>query len=232
MIVIPARLESTRFPRKLLVPIQGVPMVVATARNAQKVDEVIVACDDALLLRACEDFNIKAILTNKAHTSGTDRCAQACTLLNLPEQTPVLNLQGDEPFLEPEIIATLLKESQKTPFMHTCIKEISPKEAQDPNVVKVVCGTGNRALYFSRAPIPYGRDEQHRAFLGHIGIYGFRVGTLLEFCALEKSPLEDIEKLEQLRALYHHKAITTSLVKTQSVGIDTLQDLQEALKRC
>ncbi|WP_104707443.1 3-deoxy-manno-octulosonate cytidylyltransferase [Helicobacter ailurogastricus] len=232
MIVIPARLESTRFPRKLLVPIQGVPMVVATARNAQKVDEVVVACDDALLLRACEDFNIKAILTNKAHTSGTDRCAQACTLLNLPEQTPVLNLQGDEPFLEPEIIATLLQESQKTPFMHTCIKEISPKEAQDPNVVKVVLGIDNRALYFSRAPIPYGRDEQHHSFLGHIGLYGFRAHTLLEFCALPKSPLEDIEKLEQLRALYHHKAITTSLVETKSVGIDTLQDLQEALKRC
>ncbi|WP_163565202.1 3-deoxy-manno-octulosonate cytidylyltransferase [Helicobacter suis] len=231
MIIIPARLESSRFKRKLLVPLGGVPMLVVTARNAQKVDEVVVACDDVLLLKACEDFKIKAILTSVNHTSGTDRCAQACVLLNLPPETPVVNLQGDEPFLEPEIIATLLEESKNTPFMHTCIKTITPKEALDSNLVKVVLGANKQALYFSRAVIPYNRDGISVELLGHIGIYGFRAHTLLEFCALQKSPLEEIEKLEQLRALYHHKIITTSHVQTNSIGIDTPEDLKKALNR-
>ncbi|GMT38672.1 3-deoxy-manno-octulosonate cytidylyltransferase KdsB [Helicobacter bizzozeronii] len=232
MIIIPARLQSVRFPRKLLATIHQVPMIVATARNAQKVDEVVVACDDVLLLKVCEDFAIPVILTDKTHTSGTDRCAQACQILQLDPQMPVVNLQGDEPFLEHEVIATLLKASQDTPFMHTCAKIITQQEANDPNWVKVVLGDKKRALYFSRAPIPYDRDQKGHPFLGHIGIYGFQVHNLLEFCNLPKSPLEEIEKLEQLRALYHQKPIQVSIVQSHSLGIDTPQDLENALKRC
>lgn len=232
MIIIPARLQSTRFPRKLLAKINQVPMIVATARNAQKVDEVVVACDDALLLKVCLDFKIKALLTDTRHTSGTDRCAQACQILQLSPETPVVNLQGDEPFLEHEVIATLLQASQDTSFMHTCAKMITEQEASDPNWVKVVLDANGRALYFSRAPIPYDRDQQANSFLGHIGIYGFRANTLLEFCALPKSPLEEIEKLEQLRALYHQKPIQVSVVTSNSLGIDTPQDLENALRSC
>ncbi|WP_104758079.1 3-deoxy-manno-octulosonate cytidylyltransferase [Helicobacter salomonis] len=231
MILIPARLQSSRFPQKLLADIKGLPMVVRTARNAQKVDEVVVACDDVKILRVCEDFNLRAILTSPEHPSGTDRCAQACQILQLAPESVVLNVQADEPFLEPEVIATLLEHAQKTPFMHTCAKIIASEEARDPHVVKVVLGA-QHALYFSRAPIPFSRDGRECPFYGHIGVYGFRARTLLEFCALEKSPLEEIEKLEQLRALYHHKTIGVSVVKSQSIGIDTPQDLQLALRRC
>ncbi len=207
-------------------------MVVRTARNAQAVDEVVVACDDAKLLKVCEDFGLQAMMTCPTHTSGTDRCAEACARLKLTPQTPVLNLQADEPFLETEVIATLLEHARKTAFMHTCAKIISSEEACSPDCVKVVLGTQG-ALYFSRAPIPFDRDKQQAfTFYGHIGIYGFSAATLLEFCALEKSPLEEIEKLEQLRALYHHKPIGVSVVKSQSIGIDTPQDLQIALRRC
>ncbi|WP_121020309.1 3-deoxy-manno-octulosonate cytidylyltransferase [Helicobacter vulpis] len=230
MILIPARLQSTRFPQKLLADIHGLPMVVRTARNASKVDAVVVACDDVKILNLCEDFGIKAILTSPTHSSGTDRCAQACQILGLSPHSVVLNLQADEPFLETQVIATLLEHTQNTPFMHTCAKPISLQEARDPNVVKVVLGA-QRALYFSRAPIPFSREGGECPLLGHIGIYGFLAHSLLEFCALEKSPLEEIEKLEQLRALYHHKPIGVSVVESQSVGIDTPQDLQNALAR-
>ncbi|WP_104682323.1 3-deoxy-manno-octulosonate cytidylyltransferase [Helicobacter felis] len=231
MILIPARLASTRFPRKLLADIGGLPMVVRTARNAQAVDEVVVACAEQELVNLCTDFDLKAVLTDPNHPSGTDRCAQACQILKLPLHTPVLNLQADEPFLEPEIIALLLDEAQSTEFMHTCIKVISEEEAHSNAVVKVVLGK-KHALYFSRSIIPCDRDQIGRTLYGHIGIYGFQAATLLEFCALPKSPLEEIEKLEQLRALYHHKPIGTSLVETSSIGIDTPEDLALALKRC
>ncbi|WP_120952821.1 3-deoxy-manno-octulosonate cytidylyltransferase [Helicobacter sp. L8] len=230
MILIPARLNSTRFPQKLLADIHGLPMLVRTARNALSVDEVVVACDDVKLLNMCEDFKIKAILTSPTHTSGTDRCAQACQILGLSPSSVVLNLQGDEPFLETQVIATLLEQAKNTPFMHTCAKVISQQEARDPNVVKVVLGA-QHALYFSRALIPFSREGGECPLLGHIGIYGFVAHSLLEFCALEKSPLEEIEKLEQLRALYHHKPIGVSVVTSQSMGIDTPKDLQIALAR-
>ncbi|PAF47319.1 3-deoxy-D-manno-octulosonate cytidylyltransferase [Helicobacter sp. 12S02634-8] len=236
MIIIPARLDSTRFPRKILAPIQGVPMVVATARNAQKVDETIVACDSQEVLEICQKHNIKAILTDTTHTSGTDRCAQAAKKLNLPPDAIIINVQADEPFLETSVIALLKEKMRHAPFMGTCAKAIDTTQIANPNLVKVVCARSFEAIYFSRLPIPYSRDGLENPLLkdhpyyGHIGIYGFHTQSLEEFCSLEKSPLEDIEKLEQLRAIYHQKPIFVCITESKSIGIDTPEDLQNALK--
>ncbi|PAF41636.1 3-deoxy-manno-octulosonate cytidylyltransferase [Helicobacter sp. 11S02596-1] len=242
MIIIPARLDSSRFPKKLLAPINGIPMIIATARNAQKVDDVVVACDSSELLGICEAHKIKAVLTSTQHTSGTDRCAEAVKILGLKADEIIINVQGDEPFLETAVIA-LLKEKmqsrgfQNAPFMGTCAKIIEKTQIHDTNLVKVILDKNSEAIYFSRLPIPYSREGmdnpllENYPYLGHLGIYGFSAGSLEEFCSLKKSPLEDIEKLEQLRAIYHQKPIFVCIVSSKSIGIDTPQDLQNALKQ-
>lgn len=236
MIIIPARLESTRFPNKVLCDIGGLPMVVRTALNAKKVDEVIVACDDTRIQDVCKEYKIESVLTSKDHTSGTDRCAEAIRKLDIAQDEIVINVQADEPFLEQNVIVTLqnlMKEKQ--PFMASLAKVINKEHITDSNLVKVVCNAKKEAIYFSRAPIPFCRDEvcealQNTPYLGHLGLYGFFARTLEEFCSLPKSPLEEIEKLEQLRAIYHKKSIAMAVVQTQSVGIDTLEDYEKALQ--
>lgn len=232
MIIIPARLHSTRLERKLLLPINDMPIIAHTAKNAQKFDETIVACDSEEILEVCKKHNIKAILTSPTHSSGTDRCAEVAKKLDLPKDEIVINLQGDEPFLEGEIIKTLQDSMQKTHFMASCYKSISKAESSDINLVKVVLSKDNFALYFSRSVIPYNRDSSECVeYGGHIGIYGFFAWSLAEFCKLEKSPLESIEKLEQLRALWHRKEIFMSKVSTNSIGIDTQDDYNKAKER-
>lgn len=247
MIIIPARLESTRLPRKLLLPLGKVPLIIKTAQNAQKFDETIVACDSNEILETCKKHNIKAILTSPLHSSGTDRCAEVAKKLSLPKDEIVINLQGDEPFLEGEIIKKLQATTKQTTFMASCFKHISKAQINDINLVKVVLNKENFALYFSRSVIPYDRDSSNVGdsskrqdssdlcdssvkYYGHIGIYGFFAWSLEEFCQLEKSPLESIEKLEQLRALWHKKDILMCEVSTKSIGIDTQEDYQNAQK--
>ena len=238
MIIIPARLASTRFPNKILADIFGLPMVVASAKNAAKVDEVCVACDDVSVLELCKSHNIRAILTSKDHQSGTDRCYEAAKKLGLSSSEIIINVQADEPFLEPEILQALQGVMQQGAFIASCAKHITKAQALDPNVVKVVVDSSMNALYFSRSIIPYDRDcaklESSVQYLGHLGVYGYSVESLREFCALpqskEHSPLEHIEKLEQLRALYYGKRIAMVLVSTQSIGIDTPEDLVRALQ--
>ncbi|PAF51264.1 3-deoxy-manno-octulosonate cytidylyltransferase [Helicobacter sp. 13S00477-4] len=236
MIIIPARLNSTRFPKKILADIKGTPMIIATAKNALKVDEVVVACDDNQVLQICKSHKIKAILTSPTHTSGTDRCAQAVEMLGLKEDEIIINVQADEPFLETQIIALLKNKMKNADFMGTCAKIIDKDNLNDPNLVKVVCNHIQQAIYFSRLPIPYSRDGldnpllEKNPYYGHLGIYGFHVGSLKEFCKLPKSPLEDIEKLEQLRAIYYKKSIFVQIVESQSIGIDTPKDLENTLK--
>ena len=233
MIIIPARLHSTRFPQKMLTEILGYPMIIRSAFVAQKVDEVVVATDAKEIQSVCKKYNIQSILTQKTHTSGTDRCAEAARLLNLPADEIIINMQGDEPFLEPEILQKL-KETMKISqaFMGTCICDIDLSKAQDSNLVKVVLDHKNYALYFSRSPIPFNRDQSENInYYGHLGIYGFKHKNLQEFCTLPKSPLEEIEKLEQLRALWNQKSIQTLKVQTQSIGIDTLEDKHRAIKQ-
>ena len=267
MIIIPARLQSTRLPNKLLLPLDGIPLIIHTAKKAQNIDDTIVACDDCAILKVCESHKIHAVLTSPLHSSGTDRCAEVARELDLPRNEIVINLQGDEPFLEESVIDSLIDSMRHTHFMASCYKSINKAEAVDSNIVKVVVSNDNFALYFSRSRIPFERDlventppqtpparggalcispslaegdkgggysnpnkESTLEYNGHIGIYGFFAWSLEEFCALPKSPLESIEKLEQLRALWHRKEIFMTKVETQSIGIDTEADYKNAQK--
>lgn len=237
MIIIPARLQSTRLPNKLLLPLKGIPLIIHTAKNAEKIDDTIVACDNEAILEVCKAHKIHAVLTSPLHSSGTDRCAEAARELDLPRNEIVINLQGDEPFLEESVIDSLIDSMRHTHFMASCYKGISKAEALDSNLVKVVVSQDNFALYFSRSVVPFERTDlanqttdSSLEYNGHIGIYGFFAWSLEEFCALPKSPLESIEKLEQLRALWHRKEIFMTKVETQSIGIDTEADYKNAQK--
>ncbi|TLD85071.1 3-deoxy-manno-octulosonate cytidylyltransferase [Helicobacter sp. MIT 11-5569] len=237
MIIIPARLKSTRFPNKVLEQIDGIPMVIRTANLAKKIDDVVVACDEPIIADVCAHYKINSILTSNTHESGTDRIAECARILRLKDSEIVINLQADEPFLEEEVIKTLktlMEQNTKNgviPFMGSCAKVISKDDAENPNLVKVVLNANNEAIYFSRSKIPYNRDNlESVTYYGHIGIYAFSAKSLQEFCSLPKSTLESIEKLEQLRALENGKTIVMAKVKSQSFGIDTQEDLQNALK--
>ncbi|TLE15786.1 3-deoxy-manno-octulosonate cytidylyltransferase [Helicobacter apodemus] len=241
MIIIPARLKSTRFPNKVLIPIGGIPMVIRVAKIAQEVDRVVVATDEEAVREVCKDYGFEAILTAKNHESGTDRMAECARILGLAEDEMIINLQGDEPFIEKEVIQSLknlmakkAKESGELPFMGSCAKAISKEEAKDCNLVKVVVNAANEALYFSRSPIPYDREDKiansTNSYWGHLGIYAFSGKSLQEFCKLPKSTLEEIEKLEQLRALEYGKCIIIAKVKSKSFGIDTPEDLKKIEK--
>lgn len=239
MIIIPARLQSTRLPNKLLLPLKGIPLIIHTAKNAEKIDDTVVACDSDEILEVCKAHKIHAVLTSPLHSSGTDRCAEVARELDLPRNEIVINLQGDEPFLEESVVESLIDSMRHTHFMASCYKEISAVDSADSNLVKVVISNDNFALYFSRSAIPFHRlDSVNQGtnhadsltYNGHIGIYGFFAWSLAEFCALPKSPLESIEKLEQLRALWHRKEIFMTKVSTKSIGIDTESDYKNAQK--
>ncbi|MBE0496524.1 MAG: 3-deoxy-manno-octulosonate cytidylyltransferase [Campylobacterales bacterium] len=234
MILIPARLQSTRFPQKILAPIHGIPMVIATAKRVQEVDRVAIATDAPEVVALAKRHGFEAVLTCDTHQSGTDRINEAANALGLGAEEIILNVQGDEPFIEPENVAALfqkVRDLSHLPWaMASCFKAITPEEATDPNLVKVVLNHADQALYFSRSPIPYDRDKTGVPYWGHLGLYGFTRATLSAFCALPSAPLEHTEKLEQLRALYHGHAIHMVKVASQSFGIDTAEDLERALK--
>ena len=235
MIIIPARIGSSRFPNKVLADIGGMPMVVRTAKAVEDIDDVAIATDSQEVIDIASSFGIKAILTDTAHNSGTDRIYEASTKLGLKDDDIIINVQGDEPFIEKEVVEAIFNLTQKNSsnskiLMNSCYKYITNPEADDPNIVKVVTDDNDIALYFSRAKVPYPRDHHFDHYKGHIGIYGFTKKSLEQFCKLSASPLEDIEKLEQLRALYHGFEVAMVKVETQSFGIDTPEDLEKALK--
>jgi len=234
MIIIPARIGSSRFPNKVLADIGGIPMVIRTAQAVSSIDRVAIATDSQEVIDIAMSYGIEAILTSSEHNSGTDRIFEASQKLNLSKNEVIINVQGDEPFIEKEVVQAVFdlttqnaKESKI--IMNSCYKLISNPEADDPNIVKVVTTKEDIALYFSRAKIPYPRDHHFNEYKGHIGIYGFTKESLELFCSLSTAPLEDIEKLEQLRALYHGYNIAMTPVETQSFGIDTPEDLKKAL---
>lgn len=236
MIIIPARLGSTRFPRKVLADIGGLPMVVATAKAVESVDRVAVATDSKMVVDVCSSYGIKAVMTSSEHSSGTDRVNEAAARLGLDENETVINVQADEPFIEAQIVEdlrALVKANAKDESVMICslFKKISSKEAEDPNLVKVVTDESGFALYFSRSPLPFDRDGGFCEYKGHIGIYGFKRKMLDRFCSLPTSLLERTEKLEQLRALSHGFKIAMTQVETKSFGVDTPEDLEKALKR-
>jgi 3-deoxy-manno-octulosonate cytidylyltransferase (CMP-KDO synthetase) len=239
-VVIPARMASSRLPDKPLADIAGLPMVVRVAQRAQlsQAKQVVVAADDDRIVRACQAHGIQALLTRQDHVSGSDRLAEACHLLGLPDDAVVVNVQGDEPLIRPELINDVARVLTERPdaSMSTAAHTIgSVAEFTNPNVVKVVMDARQMALYFSRAPIPWWRDGQTNAGfqtlptpapLRHIGIYAYRAGFLALFPQLPPSPIESMESLEQLRALWHgHRIAVHVASEAPGPGVDTPEDL-------
>jgi 3-deoxy-manno-octulosonate cytidylyltransferase (CMP-KDO synthetase) len=239
-VLIPARMASTRLPRKPLADIAGVPMVVRVAQRAALAGaaRVVVAADHADILHACAAFDVEAVLTRADHATGSDRLAQACEILHLEGRDVVVNVQGDEPLIDPALVRACaeLLEAREDCVMSTAAHTIdSMKELDDPNVVKVVLDAAGRALYFSRAAIPWWRDARAAgapavptpAPLRHIGLYAYRAGFLRRYAGLSPSPLEGIESLEQLRVLWHGERIAVHLSASRpGPGVDTPADLE------
>lgn len=235
MIIVPARIGSSRFPNKVLADIGGIPMVIRTAMAVSGIDDVAIATDSQEVIDIAAKHNITAIMTSTDHNSGTDRIYEASQKLNLTNNDIIINVQGDEPFIEPQVVKSVFDLTKKnstddTIMMNSCYKSISNPLADDPNIVKVVTDHNDIALYFSRAKVPHPRDHHFDAYKGHLGIYGFTFKSLEKFCKLDAAPLEDIEKLEQLRAQYYGYKIAMTEVETKSFGIDTPEDLERALK--
>ena len=240
-VLIPARLASTRLPNKPLADIAGLPMVVRVAQRVRAglapSSQVVVAADSPAIVQACSAHQIEAVLTRVDHPSGSDRLAEACDLLGLDNDQVVVNVQGDEPLMDPALVIAVadLLAQHNAASMSTAAHPIEdPAEFLNPNVVKVVLDTDHRALYFSRAPIPWWRDglgQEPGAMpnpkpLRHIGIYGYRVGFLRKFPTLSQAPLERIEALEQLRALWHGHSIAVHITPhPPGPGVDTPADL-------
>lgn len=235
MIIIPARLKSSRFENKILVDILGLPMVIRTAKQVQSLDDVAIATDTQEVVELAKKHNIKAVMTSDTHQSGTDRINEAANLLGLKDDDVIVNVQADEPFIEPEVVKAVIdrvKERKDEEFnMVSCYKNISSELADDPNHVKVLLNSIGDAIYFSRSKIPYHRDHYKSAsYCGHLGIYGFTKKSLNRFCSLPESNIENIEKLEQLRAIDNSLHISMVKVESRSFGIDTQEDLNNALK--
>lgn len=228
--IIPARYQSSRFPGKPLAEIHGKPMfwhVYQRASSCPELSRIILATDDERIRSAAKRLDVPAVMTRSDHPSGTDRVLEAATKLNLPDSAVVVNIQGDEPALEADLLTELVK-----PFTNpnvqvtTPVRKIQPQEAKNPDRVKVVFDHDGRALYFSRAPIPFSREGSKNDFFGHIGLYAFRMPVLKQFVALGSSRLEMIEKLEQLRLLENGIPIHIVVTRHQSIGVDRPDDLK------
>ena len=237
-VLIPARMASSRLPDKPLADIGGLPMVVRVAQRAalSAAQRCVVATDDQRILQACSDHGVAAIATRADHPSGSDRLAEACAALNLPDGHIVVNVQGDEPLIDPGLIDAVAAEldARSDCAVSTAAHAIERREDWlDPNVVKVVTDARGTALYFSRAPIPWWRDGMSTdrlpspAPLRHIGLYAYRAGFLRRFPSLPAAPTERLESLEQLRVLWHGERIAVHVsAQAPGPGVDTPQDLE------
>lgn len=237
MIIIPARLNSSRFANKILVDILGLPMVIKTAKQVSSLDKVVIATDSQEVIDLAQEYGFDAVMTSSSHQSGTDRINEAVNKLNLDDNEIIVNVQADEPFIEKEVVQAVIdrvaqvKEKKEEIMIVSCHKEISSDLADDPNHVKVILDENSNAIYFSRAKVPYHRDHyDNSVYNGHLGIYGFTKKSLNKFCSLDSSKLENIEKLEQLRAIDNGYKIAMVKVESKSFGIDTQEDLNNALK--
>ena len=236
-VVIPARFGSTRFPAKILAAATGRPMVqhvVDQALKCRRVRQVLVAVDDARIADALRPFGTTTIMTSPEHQSGTDRVAEVARGL---DDEIVINVQGDEPEIEPEVIDGLVGLLQENPTadMATAITPFpAGQDVANPNLVKCVVGMDGRAIYFSRSPIPFWREPNNpdnAAYYLHLGIYAYRREFLLRLATWPPTPLELTEKLEQLRVLEHGGAIRVLTVARATYGIDTSEQYEEFVRR-
>lgn len=244
IVIIPARYGSTRFPGKVLYPLKGIPLIQHVYQNSKSsklADEVLVATDNEEVFDKVISFGGRAVMTDKGHQSGTDRIAEVATSL---DYDIIVNVQGDEPLIRPDMIdQVILLLEDKRADIGTLIKEIKePEDVFDPNIVKVVVDKEGFAIYFSRAPIPYCRDEWREGmdvkeafnnyrFYKHIGIYSYRRDVLLSISKMEQTMLEKAEKLEQLRALENGLNIKTDKTSFETYGVDTPEDI-ERVEKC
>jgi len=240
-VLIPARYASTRLPGKPLLDIAGKPLVVRVAERAlaSGADQVVIATDDERIRAAALEHGVRAVMTRADHATGTDRLAEAAAQLDLDERGIVVNVQGDEPLLGPELIRDVAEELRAHPeasIATACHAIEDVNEAFSPNVVKVVLDHEGYALYFSRATIPWARDafaaSRDHLPVGlplyrHYGLYAYRVGFLRRYPSLAPAPVERFEALEQLRALYHgYRIVVRITTGTPAPGVDTPEDLE------
>jgi len=243
VIIIPARLDSSRLPKKVLLDLKGktvIQRVYEQCLKVKNVDGIYIATDSIEIKEVCETFTNNVIITKRTHNSGTDRIGEAVSAVDCDI---VINVQGDEPFIEPSLIEALVNSFSNSEIsMSSAMSKINNvKDLQNTNVVKVVTDLHNNALFFSRSLIPFPRDVkeistanevlEESQFFRHIGIYGYRKDFLLHFVNLEQSYLEKVEKLEQLRALENGFKIKMIEANSSLIGIDTQEDYEEALKK-
>ncbi|MFA5167392.1 MAG: 3-deoxy-manno-octulosonate cytidylyltransferase [Candidatus Omnitrophota bacterium] len=234
--IIPARLGSTRLPEKILRSIDGKSMIQHVwerARQAKKLEDVIVATDDVRIQQCVEGFGGKAFMTRRDHPNGTSRIAE---VMGRFRQDFVINIQGDQPLVDPKALdemVSIFERMKDVEVLTLAVRMTDRASYENPNVVKVVCDTEGNALYFSRAGIPFFQGRQDRAFsfLKHLGVYGYRRDFLLKFVAWEPGILENTEKLEQLRVLERGRSIRVIETTYDFVSVDTEEDLQEVEKR-
>jgi len=236
-VVIPARFDSSRLPGKALLPLAGKPMLqwVHERARGSRAAEVIVATDDERISTAARGFGAEVAMTARSHISGTDRIAEVAGNRGWAADDIVVNVQGDEPLIPPAIInqvAELLAANPRADIATLAAKLDVAADLADPNTVKVACDATGRALYFSRAPIPFHRDAPTTltpASLRHVGIYAYRVASLRKLAGLPASRLEQIEKLEQLRALENGMEIRVGIAKERPLAdVNTAADLERA----
>lgn len=234
IIVVPARLGSTRLNKKPLQDLGGLPLIARVYQRLLPLKKegakIVVATDSLEVSEACQKHEVESQLTSSEHQSGTDRVYEVASK---HPQKYILNVQGDEPFIEIQDLLTLMKCMENSAHkMGTLVyNNSSIEDYQNPNVVKVVTDQSKKALYFSRSPIPYYRDHDFQSFWQHQGVYAYSQDALSHFCSLPSSSLESLEKLEQLRALQAGIDILTVEASKPSLGIDTPEDLEHARKR-
>ena len=249
VVAVPARLQSSRLPNKVLADIGGKPMiqrVLERCREASSVDAVVLCTDSRQLQELAERLGFRVLMTSPDCSSGSERIASVADDLMvlawgdqtpLAEQTAIINVQGDQPFIDPAVIEAMVLEFQSrdpVPAVVTPVYGLKPETVHNPNVVKTLLAHDGRALYFSRSAIPHVRDvdpkewHQHTTFWGHVGMYGFRGDVLAAWNQLPASPLEDLERLEQLRLIEAGHTIATFEVEGTSLSVDTNEQLEQA----
>lgn len=233
--IIPARYASTRFPGKPLAEIYGKPMfwhVYTRAVQCPELGRVVIATDDNRIADAASALDVPVIMTGKDHESGTDRVQEAAALLNAEPQEVIVNIQGDEPLLDPGMLSLLIRPFKNPEIeVTTLAHKMDTRFAENPDRVKVTFAPDGRALYFSRAPIPYPQNAKDAGHFCHIGLYGFRKTALDRFVSLAPGRLEQIEKLEQLRLLENGIPIHVQVTESRSISVDRPEDIEKVIRQ-